>query len=140
MVRLLSAAALLAVLAAGCGGSALPERASHGVPRGLARSWADRAEAIAAAASAGDDCRARDLARSLRDDVVQARHKVPLRLQSPLLVSVNSLADRIECTPVATNPAPPEKPHPPHEGPKHKPPKKHGPHHHHKRDDKGHDG
>jgi hypothetical protein len=139
VLRLLSAAALLVVLAVGCGGAARPERASHGVPRGLARGWEDRAEAIAAAASAGNDCRARHLALSLRDDVVQARHRVPLRLQAPLLVSVNSLADRISCTPAAINPAPPEKPNPPHKGPKHKPPEKHGPHDRDKGDDKGHD-
>jgi hypothetical protein len=135
--RLLAAAAVLVVLAVGCGGSSRPERAAHGVPRVLARSWEVRAEAIAAAASAGNDCSARQLAVSLRDDVIQAQPRVPLRLRAPLLTSVNSLADRISCTPVATNPTPPKKPHPPDKGPK--PPKKHGHHGHDKGDEGGHD-
>ena len=128
MLRLLSAAALLVVLAAGCGGSARPERAAHGVPRALAQGWEARAAAIAAAASAGNDCGARQLAVSLREDVIQAQHKVPRRLQGPLLSGVSSLADRTTCTPVTT-----KKPQPPHKEPKpkpSKPPKKHGPHGH----------
>ncbi len=140
MLRLLSAAALLVVLAAGCGGAAGPERAAHGVPRHLAQGWEARAEAIAVAASARHGCRARQLAVSLNQDVVQARHKLPLRVRSPLLAAVSSLADRTTCTPVATNSTPPQNPHPPHKGPKPKPPpKKHGPHGHDKEGDKGHD-
>ena len=134
MLRLLSAAALLVVLAVGCGGSARPKRAAARVPRALAQGWEDRAEAIAAAASAGQDCSARQLAVSLRADVIQAQHKLPPRLQAPLLTGVNSLADRITCTPVVTKPTPAKKPPPPHKGPKPKPPKKHDPHGH----DKGH--
>ena len=128
MLRLLSAAALLVVLAAGCGGSALPKRAAQGVPRALAQGWEDRAEAIAAAASAGNDCSARQLAVSLREDVIQAQRKVPRRLQGPLLSGVSSLVDHATCTPVAT-----KKPQPPPKRPKPKPPKppkKHGPHGH----------
>jgi hypothetical protein len=137
VLRLLSAAALLAILAAGCGGSGRQERAAPGVPRALAQGWEDRAEAIAAAASAGNDCHARQLAVSLQRDVYQAQHQVPLRLRGPLLTSVNALADRISCTPVATNPTPPKKPQPPDKGPK--PPKKHGHHGHDRGDDGGHD-
>lgn len=137
MLRFFSAAALLVVLATGCGGSARPERAARGVPSALAQGWEQRAEAIAAAASAGNDCDARQLAVSLRQDVIQARHRLPLRLQAPLLAGVNSLADRTTCTRVATNPTRPKQPHPPHKGPK--PPKKHGPHDH-EGDGKGHDG
>jgi hypothetical protein len=139
VLRLLSAAALLVVLAAGCGGAGRSGRAVHGVPRGLAQGWENRAEAIAAAASAGNDCHARELAVSLNQDVVQARHKLPLRVRAPLLTAVSSLADRTTCTPVVTNPAPPKNPHPPHKGPKHKPPKTHGPHGHDKEADKGRD-
>ena len=140
MSRLLSAAALLVILAAGCGGAGPSEHAAHGVPRSLAQGWEDRAEAIATVASAGNDCRARELAISLDQDVVQARHRLPLRVRSPLLAAVSSLADRTTCTPVATNPAPPKNPQPPHKKPKHEPPKQHDPHGHDKKEDhKGHD-
>ena len=135
VLRIVSAAAVLAVIVAGCGGSAAPQRsASRGVPRALAQDWEGRAAAIAAAASAGNSCRARHLARALRIDVARSRHKLPYRLRSPLLTGVSALADRITCTPVVTNPAPPKKP-PKGPHPKPKPPKHHGPH----GDDKGHD-
>jgi hypothetical protein len=137
VLRLLSAAAVLVVLAAGCGGAG--GRAVHGVPRNLAQGWEDRAEAIAVAATFGNECRAQQLAVSLNRDVVQARHKLPLRVRGPLLAAVSSLADRTTCTPVATNPTPPKNPHPPHKEPKPNPPKKHGPHGHDKEDHQGHD-
>ena len=144
VLRILAAAALLAVVVTGCGSAARPERAaSRGVPRDLARGWERRAAAIAAAAAAGNDCRAQQLAVSLRDDVVQSQHELPLRLRAPLRVGVNSLADRTTCTPVATTPTPPKKSQPPHKGPKPKPPeppKKHRPHGHDKGDDGGRDG
>ena len=127
VLRIVSAAALLAVLAAGCGGGAPQRSASHGVPPALARDWERQASAIAAAASAGDNCRAlQHLAATLRGDVVAAQHKLPLRLRSPLVTGVSALADRITCAPVPTPKEPPK-------GPKHEPPppKKHGRHGHH---------
>jgi hypothetical protein len=138
VLRLLSAAAVLAILASGCGGAARPERAASGIPRALAQGWEDRADAIAAEASAGNVCGARQLAISLRDDVSRAHDKVPLRLRGPLLTSVNSLADRTTCAPAATNTTPPAQSQPSHKGPK--PPKKHWHHGHDKGDAKGHDG
>jgi hypothetical protein len=131
VLRLFSAAALLAVSAAGCGGATRPQRAAfHGVPPALAQAWEGQASAIASAASAGNSCRALRLAASLRDDVAASEHKLPLRLRSPLLTGVNALAGRITCTPVPTPPKKPPK------GPKPEPPPKpHGPHGH----DKGHD-
>lgn len=120
MSRLLSAASLLVLVAAGCGGAAAPQRASvPGVPRALAHEWEARAWAIAAAASAGNGCHALQLANSLRADVVASKEKLPPRLRPPLLVRVSAIADRITCTPQI---APPKRPKPPHE--------KHGDHGH----------
>jgi hypothetical protein len=68
----------------------------------LARAWATRADAIAAAAAAGHGCRAQALADSLRDHVVNADTRVPAAFRTTLLKSVNALADRITCTPPAT--------------------------------------
>jgi hypothetical protein len=135
VLRLLSAAALLAAIVAGCGGGAPPQRSAlRGVPPALAQDWEGQASAIAAAASAGNSCLALHLAAALRTDVARSRHKLPYRLRSPLLTGVNALADRITCTPVVTQPAPPKKP-PKGPQPKPKPPKHHGPH----GDHKGHD-
>jgi hypothetical protein len=127
VLRIVSAAALVVVVAAGCGGGARPQRSSfHGVPASLAQDWEGQASAIATAASAGNSCRAQQLAASLRADVVASQHKLPYRLRSPLLTGVSALAARITCTPVAKGPTPPK--HPPPKQPKPKPPKPHGPH------------
>ena len=133
-MRTLSVAVLVVVVAAGCGGAAAPQQAAlHGVPPSLAHAWEGQASAIAAAASKGDDCNANRLADSLREQVIAAEHKLPLRLRSPLLVRVNNLKDRITCTPVVQTP--PKKPEPPKEP---KPPPPHEPDH--KGHGKGHDG
>jgi|SRR5690348_8843162 hypothetical protein len=136
VLRTVSAAAVLAVIVAGCGEAAAPQRsASRGVPQALAQDWEGQAAAIAAAASAGNSCRARHLARVLRTDVARSLQKVPYRLRLPLLTGVSALADRITCTPVVTKPSPPKKP-PKGPHPKPKPPKPHGPHGDHKGHDK----
>jgi hypothetical protein len=128
LLRYLSAAALVVLVAAGCGGSARPDRpAARGVPRALATAWEAKASKVADAAAAGDDCLALQLATSLRDEVVADETKLPPRLYSPLLTGVNSIVDRIVCVPPATNP--------PKEPPKKPPPKPHDDHHHH---DHGH--
>jgi len=127
VLRILSAALLVIVVGAGCGGAARPQRSAfRGIPPALAHDWEGRASAIAAAASAGNSCGALQLARALRADVTASQAKVPSRLRPPLLTSVNSLADRIKCTPV--EPTPPKKPEPPKEP---KPPKEHHEHGHH---------
>jgi hypothetical protein len=113
--NLLAVLALLAVVAAGCGGAAQTQSAERGVPLALAHGWEDQAAAIAAAASTGDDCRASQLATTLRDQVVASQRKVPPRLRSSLLAGVNALADRIACTPPAPAPPPPKPPKPPHD-------------------------
>jgi len=134
MSRTVLAAALVVLVAAGCGGSARsPELAARGVPRVLAREWASRASAVAVAAKSGNSCRALQLASSLRDDVMSAQGRVPARLRSPLGTGVNALADRFTCRPKVTAPTgPPKHPKPP--GTKHGP----GPPDHHG-DDHGKD-
>jgi hypothetical protein len=123
VLKIVSAGALLAVVAAGCGSGGAPQvSAVRGVPRPLAQAWEGQASAIASAASAGNNCRALHLAASLRDDVVGSQQRVPARLRSALLTGVNALADRITCTPAPKQPKPPK-------GPQPKPPKPHGDHH-----------
>jgi hypothetical protein len=127
VLRFVSLAALIAIVAAGCAGAARRQSSTtHEMPRILAREWEGQASAIATAAAAGDDCRAMRLAASLRNEVSASRHEVPPRLRAPLLTGVNALADRIStCTRVVTVQTPPEvplkgpKPKPPHGPPKH---------------------
>jgi hypothetical protein len=142
-LRISSAAFLLMVLAAGCGGAAGQQRSAfHGVPPALARDWEARASDIATAASAGNSCHALTLAKALRSDVVASKDRVPPRLRRPLLSSVRSLAHRVECTPVVQTPTtgsnPTKEPKPPE---KHKPkePHEHDQHGHHGHGDGGHD-
>jgi hypothetical protein len=131
VLRIVSAATLVVLVAAGCGSSGRPDPAARGVPRALAGQWAAQASTIAAAAAAGDSCRAHRLAGSLRTEVIAAGGRVPARLGRPLLQAVNSLADRIVCVipprTVTTTPAP----RPKHEKPHHE----HG--HHGPGDQKG---
>jgi hypothetical protein len=120
VLRILSAGALIVLVAAACGSSARHSRsATPGLPPDLAQAWAAQASAVADASAAGDSCHASQLASSLRDDVITAQARVPTRLRSPLLAGVNALADRITCVP---------KPPPPPPG--HKKPSKPGHDHH----------
>ena len=132
VLRILSGAALVVVVAAGCGGAARPQRSAlPGLPPALAQTWEGQASDIAVAASAGNSCRALQLANALRADVVASKDRVPSRLQPPLLSSVNALADRIQCVPAVQTP--PQKPTPPK-----KPTKE--PHEHDHHDHHGHGG
>jgi hypothetical protein len=119
VLRVLSAAALLVVVAAGCGGASEAKKAAvQGVPPALAQAWEGQASAIAAAASAGNSCRALQLANALRSDVNANEHRLPRRLRSPLSTGVNALADRITCVPIVQKPPkkpPKSPPKPPHE-------------------------
>ena len=130
MLRIVSVTALVALLAAGCGSAGPQPRAERGLPRALASAWATRASAIANAAAAGENCRASQLASSLRDEIIAEEGRLPARLQRPLVQGANALADRITCTPPpATVAAAPKK------GPKlpgHKPPGPKPPPHHKK--------
>jgi hypothetical protein len=104
------------------------------LPQALAQDWEAQASAIATAADAGNDCRAMRLAASLSAEVAASRHKLPLRLRSPLLTGVNDLAARIStCTRIVTVPVQPKPP----KGRKPTPPP-HEPPGHDKGDDKGH--
>jgi hypothetical protein len=106
VLKIVSVAALVVLVAAGCGGSARTQTlATDGVPRALASEWASRASAVAVAAKSGNSCRALQLASSLRDDVVSAQSRVPARLRSPLVTGVNALAARFTCTPNPSKPA-----------------------------------
>src|SRR5215471_12443228 len=115
VLRIALGAAFVVLVAAGCGSSSRQvTSAERGIPRPLASAWAAQASTIAAAAAAGDGCRARRLAGSLRTQVIEAGGKVPARLSVPLLESINSLADRFACVvppvTVTTTPSPPPKP------------------------------
>lgn len=97
--RIAIAAALVVLVVAGCGGGAGPQKAAlHGVPNALAQDWAAQASEIAAAAAARNDCHAQALANSLRAQVMQKRHLLPLRLRSPLVTGVDSLVASTTCT------------------------------------------
>jgi hypothetical protein len=127
--RIVFAVVVLAVVVAGCGSAARPQAApDRGIPADLARVWAGQAAAVAAAASAGDSCRALRLADALRAQVVATQRKVPLRLRSPLLAGVKALAGRITCTPPPAK-KPPKPPKPPDKH--HGKPDDHGHHHGH---------
>jgi hypothetical protein len=138
VLRILSAAVVLVAVTAGCGGAGRPQ-ARQLVPRALARDWESRAAAIATAAASGNGCDALQLAKTLRSDVIAQRHKLPLRLRSPLVAGVNALAGSIRCAPAPPRPTPPKKqPKPPTQGPK--PPKHHDHHDHHGDHGDGGDG
>lgn len=125
VVRIVSAVALLAVVA-GCGSTAHRQRSSvPRVPRALAQTWEGQVLAIRDAAHAGQGCEALHLATALRAQVAAERTKVPLGLRAPLATGVTALVNSITCTPPPPTPAPRKKPEPkpPHEG--------HGKHDHH---------
>jgi hypothetical protein len=125
LVPLLAAAAL----AGGCGSASPPRSAPKPprLPRTLAQSWAQQADAVASALAAGDGCTAQTRANALQQQVIAAlnEHRVPAPLRETLSSGVNDLAGSITCTPPA--PTPPEKP-----------PKEHGKDHPHDHG-KGHD-
>ena len=118
VLRILSTAALVLLVAAACGGSARShDSASRGVPRVLAAKWAAQASAIARAAAVGKSCDALHLASSLRSEVIDAGAQVPARLRLPLVTSVNALADRLVCeVPPQTVTVAPQPPKPPEHG------------------------
>ena len=116
--------ALAALGCAGCGDTtqdtapAPPPK----LPRALAQSWAQRADAIATALAAGDGCTAETQAVALRTEVTQAvdERRIAPRLADRLVGAVNGLPERIPCTPAA--------PEPPKHGHDHPRKDKHGKH------------
>jgi hypothetical protein len=129
VLRIFAAVTLVVLLTAGCGAARRHEPTRQGVPRVLAQRWAASASAIGDAAAAGNSCRALNLAKSLRDEVIAQQGRLPRRLRLPLLTGVNALADRLTCTQTVTTQTTPAKklpkppPKPPHE--------RHGHHGHH---------
>lgn len=120
----------LALLLAGCGGSARPQRAgTPGLPRHLATVWATQADEIAAAAQVPATCsQAQTLAGSLAQEVAVKINRIPARLRTPLLDAVTSLAHSITCASPPTKPkGPPPRKEP---KPKEKHGHGHGPHRH----------
>jgi hypothetical protein len=99
----LTSAALAALVLAGCGGAAhVQPRQPPRLPHALAQQWRGEADRIAAALAAGDGCSARQDAVALRTQVIEAvnTRMIPARLLEPLTSAVNSLPERITCTPV----------------------------------------
>jgi hypothetical protein len=128
--RELGAAALAALILAGCGGTkrAAPLPQPPALPRALAVRLAAASDAVASSLAAGDSCRALALAHRLQAQTIAAinAHRVPTGLQEQLSSSVNGLVARVTCVP-PPRPAPRRRPQ--HED--------HKKREHHKR--KGHD-
>jgi hypothetical protein len=134
----LAGCAAAALLCAGCGGGGHSQPPQPRLPRALAAAWSREAAAIASALAAGDSCGAERQATRLRAQVIAAvnARRVPAALLEPLTSAVNSLPERITCTPPAPAPAapsPPAKPPKPKPGKPPKPPHDHGHGHGHDR-------
>ena len=112
------AVAVAALAAAGCGGTTnTAPTPPPKLPRALAQSWAQQADAIATALAAGDGCTAETQAIALRTEILQVTNerRIAQPLAARLAGPVNDLPQRITCTP-----APPAPEHgPKHEHPKH---------------------
>lgn len=115
-MRRLFALVLLALAAAGCGGSAKPRvvTVQPRLPRALAQDWQQQADAVAAALAANDGCTARAKAVALQQSVIQAidARRIPRRFDETLQGAANELVDGIACTPpppvtVTVTPTPP---------------------------------
>lgn len=114
-MRRLLAPVLVALAAAGCGGSAKPRvvTVQPRLPRALAQDWQQQADAVSAALAANDGCTARAKAVALQQSVIRAidARRIPRRFDETLQGAANELVDGITCTPpppvtVAVTPAP----------------------------------
>jgi hypothetical protein len=109
-VRGVPAIACLAVLAAGCGGSAKRAAPPPGpkLPHALGSRLAAESAALADALDRGDSCGARTAADRLRSDLTASIARVPAVLQEPLSSRVNQLvAETPACVPpVVARPQP----------------------------------
>ena len=108
-----AALAVVVLVAAGCGshGANTTPRQPH-LPRTLAESWAQQADAVAAALASNDGCAAQTRASTLQQSVISAvnEHRVPFQFLEALSSGVNDLAGRIRCTPAPVEQPKPEKP------------------------------
>jgi hypothetical protein len=96
------------------------------LPRDVALRLAHMSDGVVAALATGDDCRARTLAQTLREQASAAL--VPAGLRTQLQAATNDLARRIECIP-PTRPTVAEPQPKEHDRGKHKGEKKHGKEH-----------
>jgi hypothetical protein len=96
------------VVAAGCGPQArdTTPRQPH-LPRALAESLAQQADAVATALASNDGCSAQARIAALQQSVESAvnEHQVPRRFVLQLTRGVDDLAGRITCTPPPAPPA-----------------------------------
>jgi hypothetical protein len=105
-----------ALVLAGCGGhAASPPPAPPKIPRALASSLAQQADALAAQLAGGRPCAARTQVIAFRQATLAALPRVPLRYRARLAQAVDALAGRVPA-------CPPPAPSPPHPKPK---PEKH---------------
>ena len=90
---------LVAVLAAGCGGTAA-RPGQPLLPHAVGSGWASEADAVAGLLDDGDGCSAHRRAVSLQRDVIAAvnARQVPHRLLEPLGSGVNGLVERSSCS------------------------------------------
>lgn len=108
-MRRAAAAAVLVLVLAGCGSGtprhAAPPPPAPRLPHTLAQTWAQQADAVATALSAGDACTAQTVTAILRVEIVQAvnERRILPALQEQLLGAVNDLSGRIVCVPASDN-------------------------------------
>ena len=97
-IRAFGAGLVAALVLAGCGsGSERHVEPRPTLPRDVALRLAHASDSVVAALAAGDACRARTLAQTLRQQASTA--VVPVRLRTQLQAATNDLARRIECVP-----------------------------------------
>jgi hypothetical protein len=106
-------AVALSLSACGGGGKTASPPPLPTFPRSLASSLASQSDAVAAALTAGESCRALTLARQLQQRTIAAinRGQVAGGLQEQLSAAVNELVARVHCVPPAS-PAPNPRPRP----------------------------
>jgi hypothetical protein len=101
------AAALSALVLAGCGGGVDPEPQAPALPRSLAQDLAAQADQIAETFAAGDVCGAAGQADDLKDAATAAvdAGRIPAAMRQELLATVEVLVNEINCPPPEPPPA-----------------------------------
>jgi hypothetical protein len=98
-----------ALVLAGCGGrAASPPPAPPKIPRTVASSLSQQADALAAQLDGGRPCSARTQVVAFRQATLAALPRVPLRYRARLAQAVDALAARVPACP----PPAPSQPHP----------------------------
>jgi hypothetical protein len=109
-----SSAALVLALA-GCGGHAVSQRRPPKIPRALAATLAERADALATRLGETNSCSARPQAVALQQAALDALPRVPVRYRATLTQAVDAIAARVPACPPPPPPAPKGKKHNEHE-------------------------